>query len=165
MPHSNLFCAFGRLQGGVPRTFEHAQRESRGKYTFCNVEHLSRWYGVLARVSGWYGVDCRLAGLCISFTASWLNEICYYMPSLLSLDEWQSLPNFAQTKSDNECCGFAKESSWWLVSFVLCFLVFLVLLRLLGERLFIKSVQRSFCTVWPWNDRLWGRLKNWTMNF
>ena len=29
MPHLNLFCAFGRPQGGPPRTFEHAQRESR----------------------------------------------------------------------------------------------------------------------------------------
>ena len=29
MPHLNLFCAFGRPQGAPPRTFEHAQRESR----------------------------------------------------------------------------------------------------------------------------------------
>jgi hypothetical protein len=32
VPYLNSFCAFGRLQGGAsPRTFEHAQRESRGK--------------------------------------------------------------------------------------------------------------------------------------
>ena len=81
-------------------------------------------------------------------------RVCYYMPSLQSLDEWQSVSNFApQTKSDDECCGFAKESSWWLVSFVFCHLVFLVLLRLLGERLF-KSVNRSFCTVCHRNDGL-----------
>ena len=91
-------------------------------------------------------------------------RVCYYMPSLQSLDEWQSLLNFAQTKSDDECCGFAKESSWWLVSFVLCLLVFLVLLRLLGERPF-KSVQMSFCTVCHRNHRLLGSLENWTMNF
>jgi hypothetical protein len=189
VPHLNLFCAFGRLQGGVPRTFEHAQRESREKYTFCNVQHLSRWCGVLARVSGWYRVDCRLAGLCISFTIGWLNDVygcicfrafrhcqtmvlrqlnssqssafwrychylrltvrvCYYMSSLQSLDEWQSLPNFApQTTSDDECCEFAKESSWWLVSFVLC----------LNSRLSPSTstvsraplLQRSFCGCLP----------------
>ena len=33
------------------------------------------------------------------------------MPSLLSLDEWQSLPNFAQTKSDPmNAVGLQKES-------------------------------------------------------
>ena len=46
--------------------------------------------------------------------------------TLQSLDEWQSLPNFAQTKSDNDCFGFAKKSSWWLVSFDLWLHVFLV---------------------------------------
>jgi hypothetical protein len=155
VPHSNLFCAFGRLQGGVPRTFEHARRESR------NVQHLEQCSTKSSQLA-----DCLLIhnwlierNLMMNVSAferfvtarlSTLPQtvrVCYYMPSLQSLDKWQSLPNFAQTKSDNECCGFAKESSWWLVSFVLCFLVFLVLLRLLGERLFIKSVQRSFCTV------------------
>ena len=94
---------------------------------------------VLVRVSGWYRVDCRLVGLCISFTIGWLNKIlwwwwwwwmyllsscqtaltqtvraCYCVPLLQFLDKWQSLPNFAlQTKSDDECCAFAKESSWW----------------------------------------------------
>jgi hypothetical protein len=147
---------------------------------------------VLVRVTGWYRVDCRLVGLCISFTIGWLNEIlwwwwwmyllsscqtaltqtvreCYCVPLLQFLDKWQSLANFAlQTKSDEECCAFAKELSWWLVSFVLCSL----------DRLshFVSTVnraaplqiclQRSFgCTVWQRNDRLWGSLKNWTMNF
>jgi hypothetical protein len=45
VPHLKLFCAFGRLQGGVPRTFEHAQRESREKYipSECKTSFTMVW--------------------------------------------------------------------------------------------------------------------------
>jgi hypothetical protein len=130
---------------------------------FCNVQHLSRWYGVLAMVSGWYGFDCRLAGLCISFTASWLNEICYYMPSLLSLDEWQSLPNFAQTKSDlMNAVGLQKESIELVASLIYQPSRFASTARRAPLQIFAA---RSFYTVCHRNVRLRSSLKNWTMNF
>ena len=86
MPHLNLFCSFGRPQGGPPRTFEHAQRESRGKYTFCNVQHLSRWYGVLVMVSG---PASTVVGRSLHIIHNWLIE--RNLPSLLPLDDGGNL--------------------------------------------------------------------------
>ena len=155
MPYLNLFCAFGRLQGGVPCTFEHAQRESREKYTFCNVEHLSRWYGVLARVSGWYGVDCRLAGLCISFTIGWLNEIGWWGWVYL-LSSVPSLPDYRIK------FHFYFSGSW--IAGLICPLLSRFASTVSRASLQICQ-QRSFCTVCQRNDRLWDSLKKWTMNF
>jgi hypothetical protein len=103
-----------------------------------------------------------LAGLCISFTIGWLNEICLrYCAS-----GWVAISSKLCTNEIRQWMLCVRKGIE-LVAGLICPLPSNLSRFASTARRGtpFKSVQRSFCTVCHWNDRLWGSLKNWTMNF